>query len=128
MFPTGRGAVVVGWTEKQREFQEDTMTSRTSMTSSSPWTPLVRPIRAIRGHHRGNAGSPTLYQLTDRLHEGRTVRVPADRIEAVVTAWLAELDVRSDLVSELSCAVCTADWPTVGDIGERLSISVAIAA
>lgn len=90
--------------------------------------PLINSMRVVGEHRRGRHASPTLYELTDRLHDGRTVRVPADRIEDVLASWLAEWDVRTPLVSELSSAVCTSDWPTVGDIADRLSVSIAIAA
>jgi hypothetical protein len=47
----------------------------------------------------------TVYQLTDRRHDGRVVRVQADHIAATVAAWLAELDARSSLVELPSRAV-----------------------
>ena len=47
----------------------------------------------------------TVYQLTDRRHDGRVVRVQADHIAATVAAWLADLDARSSLVELPSRAV-----------------------
>lgn len=96
--------------------------------TTTPWKPLARVLRATRRQSCRDDGGPRLYQVVDRLHEGRTVRVPADRIEETVTSWLAELGVCTHLVGELRCAVRAADWPTVHDIEDRLSISVAIAA
>src|SRR6201998_1469296 len=40
-----------------------------------------------------------IYQITDRLHDGRTVRVPGNRIGCTVSAWLAELGVDSPMVN-----------------------------
>jgi hypothetical protein len=71
---------------------------------------------------------PTLYLVTDRLHYGRTVRVPGDEITATVSAWLAELGARSPLVADLSRAVSSGDWPATHAIGERLSIDISTAA
>jgi hypothetical protein len=35
-----------------------------------------------------------MYRVTDRLHGGRTLRVPGHEIAPIVSAWLAELDVQ----------------------------------
>jgi hypothetical protein len=70
----------------------------------------------------------TMYRVTDRLHEGRTVRVPCGGIGATVSAWLAELGADSALVEELAGAVCAGDWPTAYAIGDRLSVDVTVAA
>lgn len=70
----------------------------------------------------------TLYQVTDRLHAGRTVRVPANGIVTTVSAWLAELGARSPLVEDLGRAVRAGDWPTACAIGEHLSVDVTLAA
>jgi hypothetical protein len=43
----------------------------------------VRPLHA--------AAAPAIYQIADRLHEKRTVRVAGDAIATTVSAWLAEL-------------------------------------
>ena len=60
--------------------------------------------------HRAVA-RPTIYQIADRLHEGRTARVAGDDIVTTVSAWLAELDTQSPLVEDLAHAVCADDWP-----------------
>jgi hypothetical protein len=52
-----------------------------------------------------------IYRVSDRLHEGRTVRVPAHEIATTVSAWLAELGARSPLVDDLARAVNAGDWP-----------------
>lgn len=97
-------------------------------TAMTTWKLLVSALRAAGHSSHGTDGTPQLYHVVDRLHEGRAVWVPAERIEDVVTTWLAELGVGTHLAGELRCAVCAADWPTVHDIGDRLSVSVAIAA
>ena len=65
-----------------------------------------------------------IYQVTDRLHEGRTVRVPCHEIGTTVSGWLAELEAQSQLVEELARAVGADDWPTAYAIGDRLSVEV----
>lgn len=68
------------------------------------------------------------YQLTDFLHEGRTVHVSADGIVGAVSAWLAEFGANSPLVEDLAKTVRNGDWPTVHAIAESLSVDVAVAA
>lgn len=68
------------------------------------------------------------YQLTDRLHAGRIVRVSADGIVAAVSAWLAELDTSSPLVEDLAHTVRIGDWTAAHAIAEYLSIDVTVAA
>lgn len=70
----------------------------------------------------------TTYQVTDRLHDGRTVQVPATEIVGTVSAWLAELGAHSPLVDDLARALGRADWQTAHAIGEYLAIDVAVAA
>jgi hypothetical protein len=70
----------------------------------------------------------TVYQLTDRLHDGRTVRVQAGHIAATVASWLAELDARSPLVELLGRAVRDGDWPAIHAIADYLSVEVQVAA
>lgn len=70
----------------------------------------------------------TAYQLTDRLHDGRTARVAAEGIASTVSAWLAELGARSPVVDDLALAVRSGDWVTAHAIAERLSVDVTIAA
>ena len=43
-----------------------------------------------------------MYQVADRLHQGRAVRVTSDEIAATVSAWLAELEVDTSMVDELA--------------------------
>jgi hypothetical protein len=66
----------------------------------------------------------TIYQVTARLRDGRSVRVPGDQIATTVSAWLAELGTHSPLVEDLARAARAGDWPTVHAIGEHLSINV----
>ena len=70
----------------------------------------------------------TIYQLTDRLHDGRTVRVQAGQIAATVASWLAELDAWSPLVEFLGRAVRDGDWPAIHAIADYLSVEVQVAA
>lgn len=67
----------------------------------------------------------TIYQLTDRLHDGRTVHVSADEIVTTVSAWLAELGAASPLVEDLAQAVRVGDWPKTHSLGDYLSVQVA---
>lgn len=69
----------------------------------------------------------TIYRVTDRLHDGRTVCVPGDQIAATVSAWLAELGARSPLVLDLARAVTTADWGAASRIADSLAVSVDVA-
>ncbi len=73
-------------------------------------------------------GEMTIYQLTDRLHDGRTVRVQADQVAATVASWLAELDACSPLAELLGQAVCDGDWPAIHGIADYLSVEVEVAA
>lgn len=69
----------------------------------------------------------TIYQLTDRLRNDHVALVPAHRITATVSAWLAELGVDSPLVDELERAVCAGDWAAAHALGECLSIEIVAA-
>jgi hypothetical protein len=77
--------------------------------------------------YRRAARTRTIYQVSDRLHEGRTVRVPGHEIATTVSAWLAELGAHSQLVEDLARAVRTGDWPAARTIGECLSVDVTVA-
>jgi hypothetical protein len=81
-----------------------------------------------RHHWLQHGPRTTLYQLTDRLNDGHTTRVPAHQIRATVSAWLAELGAHSPLVDELARAVRCGDWPAAHALGECLSVEVAVAA
>lgn len=105
--------------------------------SRSGLSSLFRPFGKGRGRftsrsrHRGTrraVATPTIYQIVDRLHEGRTVTVAGDDIVSTVSAWLAELGIQSPLVKDLAHAVCAADWAGVHVIAERLSVDVTVAA
>lgn len=69
-----------------------------------------------------------VYQLTDRLHDGRTAYVSADEIVTTVSAWLDELGAASPLVEDLAHALRAGDWPKVYALGDYLSVEVAVAA
>lgn len=71
--------------------------------------------------------SATIYQLTDRLHNGHIARVPAHQITATLSAWLADLGANSPLVVELERAVCGGDWAAAHALSECLSIEIAVA-
>ncbi len=104
-------------------FDEEAMMGSSSRTEA-------RHSRSLWRHlHIGVSVAPTtLYQLTDRLHEGRTVRVPVNAIGPTVSAWLAELGANSPMVEDLARAVRNGDWPAAYAVGEHLSVHVAIAA
>ncbi|MGH3564157.1 MAG: hypothetical protein ACRDTN_20860 [Mycobacterium sp.] len=67
-----------------------------------------------------------MYQVTDRLHEGRTVRVTGDHIGTTVSMWLAQLGAQSPIVEDLVRAVRTGDWPAAYAICDRLSVDVTV--
>jgi hypothetical protein len=69
-----------------------------------------------------------IYRVSNRLHDGRTVYVPADRIVATVSAWLAELGAHSPLVDDLARAVRAGNWPTAHSLADYLSVDVTVAA
>ena len=79
-------------------------------------------------HFGATVPSTTLYQVTDGLHQERTVRVPVNAIGPTVSAWLAELGATSPMVEDLARAVRNGDWSAAYAVGERLSVHVAIAA
>ncbi len=68
------------------------------------------------------------YQLTDRLHEGRTAYVFAEDIVSTVSSWLAELGAHSPFVEDLARAVRNGDWVAAHSIADRLSVDVTVAA
>ena len=77
--------------------------------------------------HRG-AATMTMYCITDRLHNGRTVQVPGHEIAPVVSAWLAELGADSPRVEDFARAACAGDWAAAYAVGSQLSVDVTIAA
>ena len=82
----------------------------------------------MRFYRLTGGGQVRLYRIADRLHDGRTVDVPCHEIVGVVSTWLAELGIHSQLAEDLARAACAGDWPVVYAIGDRLSIDVTIAA
>ncbi|OBK35679.1 hypothetical protein A5658_09345 [Mycobacterium sp. 1245111.1] len=89
------------------------------MRSSRLWSYL--PIGQSASHVK-------LFEVRDLLHEGRTARVPITSIGTIVAGWLADLDVSSPLVDDLTRAVQNGDWPAAYAVGEHLSVHVAVAA
>jgi hypothetical protein len=82
----------------------------------------------ITGMYRRATRTRTTYRVSDRLHEGRMVDVPADEIATTVSAWLAELGAHSPLVDDLARTVDAGDWPAALGIGDYLSVDVTVAA
>jgi hypothetical protein len=80
--------------------------------------------------HRSLTGmrTTTSYDIVDRLHARRAARVPANRIAATVSAWLAELGVDSPMTEDLARAARAGDWPAVHAISDWLSVDVLVAA
>ena len=70
----------------------------------------------------------TMYRVTDRLHDGHTVRVPGHEIAPLVSAWLVELGAHSPLVEDLARAACVGDWAAAYAVGDQLSVDVSVAA
>lgn len=101
------------------------------------------PVRAARRPRSANkrhmmrtigrwTGQPsraaTVYQIADRLHTGRRVRVSSENIAATVSGWLAELGAQSLLVDDLASAVRSANWPAAHALEDLLSVDVTVAA
>lgn len=93
--------------------------------SASRWRSYLRLQRRSQSHRA--VPTTRVYQVTDRLHEGHSVRAPDHEIVATVKAWLAELGADSPLVEDLARAIRAGDWPVVYAIGEYLSIDVSTA-
>jgi hypothetical protein len=85
-------------------------------------------MRSLTYLTRRRSVSTTAYQLTDRLHEGRTAYVSADEIVSAVSTWLAELGAHSPFVEDLARAVRNGDWVVAHSIADRLSVDVTVAA
>ena len=91
-------------------------------------TGLNAPDTRNRKESRTNMKSiVTIYQLTDRLRDGRRVHVSADEIEATTSAWLAELGAASPLVDDFAEAVRAGDWPKAHALSDYLSVDVIVA-
>ncbi len=72
-------------------------------------------------------GRPTVYRVSDRMHDGRVADVAGSQIAPTVSAWLAELGVSSPLVRDLASAVRAGDWPAAHELGEYLAVDVTVA-
>lgn len=84
-------------------------------------------MRSLTYRGRAHPDTAPTYQLTDRLHEGRTARVSVDGIAGTVSAWLAEFGVYSPLAEDLAQSVRDGQWAAAYAIGDRLSVDVSIA-
>lgn len=71
--------------------------------------------------------SATIYQVTDRSHDGAQHGCLGDEITSTVSGWLSELGTQSPLADELARAVRIGDWPAAYAIGEHLSVEIAVA-
>jgi hypothetical protein len=98
-------------------------TTANTRKGHSPHTLRWRHHRTLRA-----AQTTTIYEVRDRLHQGRSVHVPCDQIATTISAWLIELGAHSPLVEDLARAIQAGDWPAAYAIGEYLSVDVAIAA
>jgi hypothetical protein len=70
----------------------------------------------------------TVYQIVDRLHAGRTVRVRSEQIAPTVSGWLAELGADSPLADDLARAVRAGNWPAAHALEDLPSVDVSVAA
>jgi hypothetical protein len=84
------------------------------------WTTHAAQAKSRTGAKR----TATIYQLSDRLHDGRTVHLTAEEIVTTVSAWLAELGASSPLAEDLAQAVRVGDWPKAHSLGEYLGVDV----
>lgn len=100
----------------------------TAATVATDRRPLMRFGRSRRLDTTDRSRGLTVYQVTDRLHGGRSVHVPGHQVATTVSGWLSELGVHSPLVVDLARAVCAGDWPAAYKIGEHLSVEVSVAA
>jgi hypothetical protein len=79
---------------------------------------------SLRKMTTGAKQRSAIYQLTIRPGVGRTVRVSADEIVTLVSAWLAELGANSPLVDDLARAVRANDWQRAHELGDYLMVEV----
>jgi hypothetical protein len=70
----------------------------------------------------------TTYDIVDRLHARRAAGVPANRIAATVSEWLAELGVQSPMTEDLARATRAGNWPAAHAISDWLSVDITVAA
>jgi hypothetical protein len=85
-------------------------------------------MRSLTSPVRRRQLTATTYQLTDRLHHGRTVHVSADGIAYTASAWPAELGTHSPLVEDFARTVQDGDWTAAHAIAGHLAVDVAVAA
>jgi GH24 family phage-related lysozyme (muramidase) len=83
---------------------------------------------ALHWRDRDVLSKTTMYHVTDRLHDGRSVQVPGHQIASIVSAWLAELGADSPLIEDLARAACAGDWSSACAVCDQLSVDVAVAA
>jgi hypothetical protein len=104
------------------------MFNRKEVSVTNSHTP-IQQFGESRNRWRWHRPAPDnqLYQVCDRLHEGRTVKVTAPQIACTVGEWLADLGVHSPWVEQLGAAVQAGDWATVRAIGEQLSVDISFA-
>jgi hypothetical protein len=69
-----------------------------------------------------------VYEVRDRLHDGRCRLVHSDQIVPTVSDWLAELGVHTPLVDDLARAVCDGDWAAAHAVGDMLGVDISPAA
>ena len=72
--------------------------------------------------------STVFYQVTDRLHTRRAVRVSSDELATTVSGWLAELGADSPMVEDLALAVRSGNWLEAHALQDLLSVDVTVAA
>jgi hypothetical protein len=77
---------------------------------------------------RRTSRNTSVYQIADRRHTGRMVRVSNDEIAVTVSEWLAELGADSPLVGDLARAVREGDWAAAHALEDLLSVDVTVAA
>lgn len=84
--------------------------------------------RAKLDARSGGKRTAPVYQLTDRLHDGRTVHVSGADIVTTLSAWLAELGATTPMVEDLARAVLAGDWPTTHALADYLSVEITVSA
>jgi hypothetical protein len=104
------------------------VTDRCGLVALTDMTHPTSSRLRIAGMHRTAAPTGTIYRVSNRLRDGRTVYVPGHEIAATVAGWLAELGAHSPLVEDLARAAHAGDWPAAGALGEYLSVDVSVAA
>jgi hypothetical protein len=78
-------------------------------------------------HRRPRAAASRTYAVRHRVHDSRTIYIPATELAATVSEWLAEVGACSPLVEDLAHEVDANNWPAAHSISECLGIEVTIA-